>query len=84
MCARLHVCVAKLFDINAQLVEDQGFLEMLKETLSDSNPMVSLRHAWTLATPPTLPRCAEWLAVGLAQSPLLHHTRVFRTRVLYT
>lgn len=35
------MCVAKLFDINSQLVEDQGFLEMLKETLSDSNPMVS-------------------------------------------
>ncbi|CAG7787009.1 unnamed protein product [Allacma fusca] len=34
------VCVAKLYDINAQLVEDQGFLEQLKELLSDSNPMV--------------------------------------------
>ncbi|EDO36135.1 predicted protein [Nematostella vectensis] len=34
------VCVAKLHDINAQLVEDQGFLDSLKELLSDSNPMV--------------------------------------------
>jgi len=34
------VCVAKLYDINAQLVDDQGFLEQLKELLSDSNPMV--------------------------------------------
>ena len=34
------VCVAKLHDINAQLVEDQGFLDQLKELLSDSNPMV--------------------------------------------
>jgi len=34
------VCVAKLHDINAQLVEDQGFLEHLKDLLSDSNPMV--------------------------------------------
>jgi len=34
------VCVAKLHDINAQLVEDQGFLELLKDLLSDSNPMV--------------------------------------------
>ncbi|XP_012944461.1 AP-1 complex subunit beta-1 [Aplysia californica] len=34
------VCVAKLHDINAQLVEDQGFLEALKDLLSDSNPMV--------------------------------------------
>lgn len=34
------VCVAKLYDINPQLVEDQGFLDQLKELLSDSNPMV--------------------------------------------
>ncbi|XP_037068019.1 AP-1 complex subunit beta-1-like [Pollicipes pollicipes] len=34
------VCVAKLHDINASLVEDQGFLDQLKELLSDSNPMV--------------------------------------------
>jgi vesicle coat complex subunit len=36
------VCVAKLYDINAQLVEDQGFLDQLKDLLSDSNPMVCL------------------------------------------
>ena len=36
------VCVAKLHDINSQLVEDQGFLDSLKDLLSDSNPMVSL------------------------------------------
>lgn len=35
------VCVAKLHDINAQLVEDQGFLDTLKDLISDSNPMVS-------------------------------------------
>lgn len=34
------VCVAKLFDINETLVEDQGFLDALKDLLSDSNPMV--------------------------------------------
>ncbi|XP_076363601.1 adaptor protein complex 1/2, beta subunit [Tachypleus tridentatus] len=34
------VCVAKLHDINAQLVEDQGFLDQLRDLLSDSNPMV--------------------------------------------
>lgn len=34
------VCVAKLHDINSQLVEDQGFLDMLRDLLSDSNPMV--------------------------------------------
>lgn len=37
------VCVAKLHDINSQLVEDQGFLDSLKDLLSDSNPMVSLK-----------------------------------------
>lgn len=34
------VCVAKLHDINAPLVEDQGFLDQLRDLLSDSNPMV--------------------------------------------
>ena len=37
------VCVAKMHDINAPLVEDQGFLDLLKDLLSDSNPMVSNR-----------------------------------------
>ena len=36
------VCVAKLHDINSQLVEDQGFLDALRDLLSDSNPMVSI------------------------------------------
>ena len=35
------ICVAKLHDINAFMVEEQGFLDQLKELLSDSNPMVS-------------------------------------------
>lgn len=39
------VCVAKLHDINAQLVEDQGFLDTLKDLISDSNPMVSHCHS---------------------------------------
>ncbi|XP_037933057.1 AP-1 complex subunit beta-1 [Teleopsis dalmanni] len=34
------VCVAKLYDISYSMVEDQGFLDQLKELLSDSNPMV--------------------------------------------
>lgn len=34
------VCVAKLYDIDATIVEDNGFLELLKDLLSDSNPMV--------------------------------------------
>ncbi|KAL4433786.1 hypothetical protein ABPG75_000227 [Micractinium tetrahymenae] len=34
------VCVAKLYDINAELVEDRGFLDMLKDLIGDANPMV--------------------------------------------
>eukprot|EP00002_Diphylleia_rotans_P012751 TRINITY_DN2492_c0_g1_i1.p1 TRINITY_DN2492_c0_g1~~TRINITY_DN2492_c0_g1_i1.p1 ORF type:complete len:901 (+),score=230.67 TRINITY_DN2492_c0_g1_i1:66-2768(+) len=34
------VCVAKLFDINPTLVEDQGFVDLLRGLLSDPNPMV--------------------------------------------
>ena len=35
------VCVAKLYDINQHLVIDQGFLDMLRDLLADSNPMVN-------------------------------------------
>lgn len=35
------MCVAKLHDINSMLVEDQGFLDLLKDLLSDSVPMVT-------------------------------------------
>ena len=34
------ICVAKLFDINPELVEDRGFLDPLRDMLVDSNPMV--------------------------------------------
>jgi len=34
------VCVAKLYDINPELVEERGFLDLLRELLGDSNPMV--------------------------------------------
>eukprot|EP00045_Choanoeca_perplexa_P013193 m.147784 g.147784 ORF g.147784 m.147784 type:complete len:875 (+) comp16273_c0_seq1:55-2679(+) len=34
------VCVAKLYDIDPQLVHDQGFIEALQDLLSDANPMV--------------------------------------------
>ncbi len=34
------VCVAKLYDINAELVEDRGFLETLLNLVGDANPMV--------------------------------------------
>ncbi|KAM9989589.1 hypothetical protein ACTFIY_005620 [Dictyostelium cf. discoideum] len=34
------VCVAKLYDVNPELVENQGFLNILNDLLGDSNPMV--------------------------------------------
>lgn len=34
------ICVAKLYDINPSMVEDQGFLDQLKGLLSNSNPTV--------------------------------------------
>ncbi|ESQ55006.1 hypothetical protein EUTSA_v10024360mg [Eutrema salsugineum] len=43
------VCVAKLFDINAELVEDRGFLESLKDLISDNNPMVVANAVAALA-----------------------------------
>jgi len=43
------VCVAKLHDINSTLVEDQGFLETLRDLVSDSNPMVVANAVAALA-----------------------------------
>jgi vesicle coat complex subunit len=34
------ICVAKLYDINSELVEERGFIESLRDLLSDVNPMV--------------------------------------------
>lgn len=34
------VCVAKLYDISPALVEDRGFLDVLKDMISDANPTV--------------------------------------------
>ncbi|CEG39573.1 ap-2 complex subunit [Plasmopara halstedii] len=34
------ICVSKLYDINPEMVEEQGFLDMLRELISDSNPTV--------------------------------------------
>ena len=34
------ICVAKLYDINPTLVEEQDFIDLLNDLLSDSNPMV--------------------------------------------
>lgn len=56
------VCVAKLHDINAQLVEDQGFLDTLKDLISDSNPMVIvfclLRLPFVRVAVTALPSCS--------------------------
>ncbi|KAL3498881.1 hypothetical protein ACH5RR_041613 [Cinchona calisaya] len=43
------VCVAKLHDINAELVEDRGFLDALKDLISDNNPMVVANAVAALA-----------------------------------
>lgn len=43
------VCVAKLYDINPNMVEDQGFLDALKDLISDSNPMVVANAVAALA-----------------------------------
>ncbi|KAB5564526.1 hypothetical protein DKX38_004580 [Salix brachista] len=43
------ICVAKLHDINAELVEDRGFLESLKDLISDNNPMVVANAVAALA-----------------------------------
>ena len=34
------ICVAKLHEMDAALVDDQGFLDDLRDMLADSNPMV--------------------------------------------
>ncbi|XP_057775862.1 beta-adaptin-like protein C [Salvia miltiorrhiza] len=43
------ICVAKLYDINAELVEDRGFLDALKDLISDNNPMVVANAVASLA-----------------------------------
>ena len=53
------ICVAKLYDINAELVVDRGFVEQLKEMLADANPMVVAnagRKAELTSLPPRSPR----------------------------
>lgn len=34
------ICVAKLYDVNPEMVEEQGFLDQLRDLISNSNPMV--------------------------------------------
>merc|ERR1719447_426211 len=34
------ICVAKMYDINNELVKERGFIDRLREMLSDVNPMV--------------------------------------------
>ncbi|KAJ9549870.1 hypothetical protein OSB04_022413 [Centaurea solstitialis] len=43
------ICVAKLYDIDAELVEDRGFLDGLKHLISDNNPMVVANAVAALA-----------------------------------
>lgn len=42
------LCVAKLYDLKPELVIDNGFLEQLRDMVSDSNPMVCVtRCLWS-------------------------------------
>lgn len=34
------ICIPKVYEINPELVDDQGFVDILKDMLSDANPMV--------------------------------------------
>jgi len=34
------ICVAKLYDISAELVEERGFVDILRDLISDANPTV--------------------------------------------
>eukprot|EP00803_Ostreobium_quekettii_P000388 evm.model.scf_677.5 EVM.evm.TU.scf_677.5 scf_677:55350-65577(+) len=43
------IAVAKLHDINPELVEDRGFLDQLRDMLQDSNPMVVANAVAALA-----------------------------------
>lgn len=40
------LCVAKLYDLKPELVIDNGFLDQLREMISDSNPMVSAQISY--------------------------------------
>jgi len=77
------ICVAKLYDINADLVKDQGFIDKLMELISDSNPMVVANAVAALAeinaepemTPSSvnklltaLNECTEWGQVFILDS----------------
>eukprot|EP00455_Lapot_gusevi_P029271 TRINITY_DN3134_c0_g1_i9.p1 TRINITY_DN3134_c0_g1~~TRINITY_DN3134_c0_g1_i9.p1 ORF type:complete len:907 (+),score=438.83 TRINITY_DN3134_c0_g1_i9:97-2817(+) len=43
------VCTAKLYDINPELVAEQGFIDTLRELISDNNPMVVANAVAALA-----------------------------------
>lgn len=43
------ICVAKLYDISPELVQDRGFLDTLRDLLSDANPMVVANAVASLA-----------------------------------
>ena len=34
------MCVAKLYDVSPEMVEDQGFLDVMRDLICDSNPSV--------------------------------------------
>jgi hypothetical protein len=46
------VCVAKLYDISPELVRDQGFIDTLRDLISDANPSVGVLACVRQALPP--------------------------------
>ena len=74
--------MAKLHDINSQLVEDQGFLDLLKELLSDSTPMVVANAVAALAEIGDVSPTGKYLLFALEteggkNSRLLKHTTAY-------
>lgn len=62
------ICVGKLYDINAEFVESMGFIDTVRNMLSDSNPMVWLlsNHLALPCLPDSRQRNAQ-LVHGLTQ-----------------
>lgn len=46
------LCIAKLYDMKPELAIENGFIEMLKELVGDSNPMVSVSNQHPVAPLP--------------------------------
>ena len=66
------VCVAKLYDISPELVEDRGFPDTLRDMVSDPNPMVVANAVAALAEMQELSGSDMTMSLGpMSQSKLL-------------